>query len=394
MRDYLRGMKILDFTRLIPGPYATQILADLGADVIKVEAIDGGDYARQLPPQIAGVGTMFVAFNRNKKSLGVNLKSEYGREIVKRLIKSYDIIIEGFRSGVMERLGLGYTELAKINPSLIYLSLTGYGHKGPYAKRAAHDINCLALAGISAAITDRSGRPVIPDLQIADMSAGLFSVIAILAAQQKRHSKGVGSFIDLSMTDSVLSLMSFVATDTQAVKHLSVQPERMLCGELICYNYYETRDGRFMAVGAIEPQFWLETCRVLELPAMLGEAYTNAKDDNPFFRMVTNTFKSKTQNEWIEAFKDVDACVEPVLNHDEVIDNPIFIERNMIREILAEGARRDVMIDTPIDPQPDDNSTHIPRVGEDCAQILPLLGFSDKEIEEMSSAGAILISAR
>ncbi len=388
MRDFLKDMRILDFTRLIPGPYATQILADLGADVLKVEQIGGGDYSRQLHPQISRVGTMFVALNRNKASIALDLKSDFGRDIICRLVKSYDIVFESFRSGVMARLGLGYEDLSKINGKLIYVSLSGYGQKGSYAARAAHDINCLALSGISDLIHDENGRPVVPGLQFADMSSGLFAVIAILAAQQKRNAAGEGSYIDLSMADSTLSLTSYVATDLQKRGGSPAGQINPLCGQVLCYNYYETKDGRYMSVGALEPQFWSEVCRVLQIPDLLGEAYSEARPDDPSFAILIERFKSRTQKEWIEAFADADACVEPVLKHDEVMAHAIFNERKMIRRYGAE-ARENILIDTPICSDQAETVNHIPSVGQDTDEALAALGFDEQQIRRMAAVGAV-----
>ena len=389
MPDFLKSLKVLDFTRLIPGPYATQILADMGAKVVKVEAIDGGDYARQLHPQISGVGTMFVALNRNKKSVAVNLKSEQGREIIRKLIIQYDIVFESFRSGVMDRLGIGYEDLKKVKEDLIYLSLSGYGQSGSYASRAAHDINCLALTGISSMIKDQSGRPVIPGLQIADMSSGLFSVIAILAALQKRNTTGQGSYIDLAMSESTLSLMSYVATDEQARANLADNQVRALCGEVLCYNYYETKDGRYMSVGALEPQFWSELCRVLETPELLLKAYSKADDSNPHFSKITDRFKSKNQYEWIGAFLQADACVEPVLDPKEVLDHPLFIERKMICDILSDKQNREIALNTPVDQAGGSHGQKIPGIGESNEEIFKEIGLSDRDIKDMRNSGII-----
>ncbi|MCZ7585544.1 MAG: CoA transferase [Deltaproteobacteria bacterium] len=386
MRTYFRGLKILDFTRLLPGPYATQILADLGATVVKIESPDGGDYARYLPPLLGDVGFMFHALNRNKRSLALDLKNPEAVEALKRLLRHYDTVIESFRSGVMERLGLGYDALRAVRGDIIYISLSGYGATGPMAGRAGHDLNLEALSGMSSVIGRKDVGPVVPGVQVADMASGLFIAMAAASAAFRRATSGEGAYIDLSMADATLSMMSVWATEAGTKKVAPGYGEEILSGASLCYNLYETKDGRHMAVGALEPKFWHAVCGVLGAEELCEEGFSEAIPENPRFRRVREIFLSKTQSEWTDLFSRVNACVEPVLRLDEAAEHALYRARGMVGTMDINGQKL-IAVDTPIDPGDADSFTAAPTLGANTREILREAGYEDPEVDRLVEKG-------
>lgn len=389
MRNALADLKILDFSRLLPGPYGTQILSDLGADVLKVESTRGGDYARYIPPLLGETGAMFHALNRNKKSLSIDLKNEKAGGIIRRLLGPYDILVESFRGGVMERLGLGYKDLRSVREDLIYLSLTGFGGEGSGKGRAGHDINFLAVTGMASVIGPPGHPPVIPGLQIADMTSGIFLALSLLAAVHKRQGGGEGSHVDLSMADCTLSMMSVLAVDAPASKDSHQPGGGVLAGQVLCYNYYETKDGRHMAVGALEPNFWKEVCRALEAPDLLDEGFSQTREDLAPFRRLKDIFRSKTQEEWTAVFEKFDACVEPVLFLSEALSSRMFSRRGAVGSLKHSGEKPVTMVDSPIQPEGCRNAEAGPVLGENTRETLTDLGYGDPEIEALFSEGVV-----
>jgi crotonobetainyl-CoA:carnitine CoA-transferase CaiB-like acyl-CoA transferase len=257
----LSGCLVLDLTRLLPGPYCTLLLADFGADVIKVEDPGLGDYARWNEPKVGEDSAFFSSLNRNKKSVTLNLKTAEGKELFLRLVEQADILVESFRPGVMDRLGLGYATLKTVNPRLIYSAITGYGQDGPYAGYPGHDINYLSYAGMLELQGERNQKPTPPVVQVADLGGGaLMAAVGILLAMQARQQTGEGQFVDISMTDGVISWLQTILPNYLANNELPKRGEMTLSGEKACYAVYETADGRYIAVGALEAKFWQEFC--------------------------------------------------------------------------------------------------------------------------------------
>ena len=260
----LKELKMLDLSRLLPGPYCTLLLADLGMEVLKVEDLEQGDYMRAMGPVREKDSANFLALNRNKKSMKLNLKVKEGREIFYKLIETYDIILEGFRPGVMERLGIGYQELKKRNPRVIFCSLSGYGQDGPYRERSGHDVNYIGLGGVLELIGSQNGPPVIPGVQIADIGAGgMMAAIAILSAAIHREKTGEGQSLDISMMDGVISWLSIHAGKYFMDREVLKRGEIQLAGRYACYQVYSTKDGRHMSLGALEPKFWMNFCEAI-----------------------------------------------------------------------------------------------------------------------------------
>jgi len=328
----LTGLKVLDLSTLLPGPYATLMLADLGADVLRVIAPNRLDLVKELGPMVGDSSAAYQYLNRSKNTLVLDLKSKEGIEEVKSLIQEYDVIVEQFRPGVMQRFGLGYEDLKAINPKLIYCSITGYGQTGPYSLRAGHDINYIAMAGISEYSRREGERPNIAGVQIADIAGGsLHSVIGILAALYQRDKTGQGDWIDISMTDAAFALNALYGPGQLAANKGPFTEGELLNGGTF-YDYYETSDGRYMSVGSLEPKFYTGLCDALGLP----ELKTSPYDSTESKACITEAFKEKTFTEWCALFAALDLCVEPVLSIEEAKQHPHFIERNMIVDVPDE----------------------------------------------------------
>jgi alpha-methylacyl-CoA racemase len=327
----LKNLKVLDLSTLLPGPFATMMLADMGAEVLRIESPTRPDMSRELPPFLGGVSTKHAMLNRNKRAITLDLKSTYAIELVEKLVKDYDILVEQFRPGVMDRLGLGYHRLREINPGLIYCSITGYGQTGPYRDRAGHDNNYLSISGVNGYSGREGERPPLMGTQIADIACGsLHGVVGILAAVNHRHITGQGQYVDISMTDAAFSLNVMYGTDYLAAGIEPAPGKEMINGGSF-YDYYETADGRYISVGSLEPQFFERLCMTLGGQELLSQG---AKQDparqTAFKQTLDGIFKTKTLAEWQSIFADKDACVEPVLKFSEACKHEQIRERGMV----------------------------------------------------------------
>ena len=331
MAGPLTSLKVLDFSALLPGPYATMLLADMGADVLRVEAPDRVDLTRVMPPHDAGVSTAHGFLNRGKKSLGLNLKEEGSREKVLELVKDYDVVIEQFRPGVMDRLGIGYEALKAVNPRLIYCSITGYGQTGPYKDRAGHDINYLSLAGVSSHCGRADSGPPPMGIQIADVAGGSHhAVMGILAAVIHRQQTGEGQFVDISMTDAAFALNAMAGAACLAGGQ-EQKPESALLNGGSFYDYYQTSDGRWLSVGSLEPQFSARLCDTLGIPDMKSLAMSQKPEHQQQLKAaIKGKIVAKPLADWQEIFANQDACVEPVLTISEAAEHPQLKARGMV----------------------------------------------------------------
>ncbi|KPP97884.1 CaiB/BaiF CoA-transferase family protein [Marinobacter sp. HL-58] len=345
----LNHLKILDFSTLLPGPYATMLLADMGADVLRVEAPDRLDLTRVMPPLEDGVSTAHTFLNRGKRSLGLDLKKEGSADVIKRLVKDYDVVIEQFRPGVMDRLGIGYDTLKAINPNLIYCAITGYGQTGPYKDRAGHDINYLSLAGVSSHSGRKESGPPPLGIQVADVAGGSHhAVMGILAAVIHRQQTGEGQYIDISMTDAAFALNGMAGAAALAGGQEQKPESSMLNGGTF-YDYYQTSDGRWISVGSLEPQFSARLCEALDIPEMKSFALSqNPEHQQTIREALKAAFARKTLKEWEAVFAGVDACVEPVLTITEAAEHPQMKARNMVIEVAREGGGFQKQIGHPI----------------------------------------------
>ena len=323
----LTGIRILDLTRLLPGAFCTQLLADMGADVIKVEEPGTGDYMRWTPPLVDGRSALFEALNRNKRSIALDLKSDQGRDALLRLAATADALVEGNRPGVMDRLGLGWKVLHERSPRLVMCSITGYGQDGPFASRAGHDLNYMAVAGGLGLNGERAGPPIPLSVQVADIGGGgLQPAVAILAALVAVQRGGEGRWIDASMTDGAVGWLA-LAFAARAAGERVARGDQRLAGRYACYRVYECKDGRHYSVAALEPKFWRALCEGLERPDLVELQYS---EDASAQAALEEVFRSRTRDGWTEVLGPLDACCEPVLDLDEVPSHPQVVARRLL----------------------------------------------------------------
>lgn len=398
----LAGVRVLDLSRLLPGGFCSLLLADLGADVLKVEDTGMGDYVRWSPPYHEGVaesakGALFLALNRNKRSIRLNLKSRDGREVLLRLAREADVLLESFRPGVLERLGVGYERLREEAPGLVYCAITGYGQDGPARDRSGHDINYLGLGGLLSLTGDADGPPVQSAGQIADLGGGaLMAVAGILAALRERDGSpsrpgsGEGQLVDISMFDGALSWLGLVAGRALCEGRAQRRGEPELAGSLICYRPYRCADG-WVALGALEPKFWAAWCRGVGREDLIERQFDRPGSDA--HREVEAVFAARTRAEWQEFASEHDCCLEPVMELDEALSSELVREREMVVELDQPGASRPVRLlgapvklsRTPADP----NRLPGPELGEHTDAVLADLGYGPEQVEALKASGAV-----
>jgi crotonobetainyl-CoA:carnitine CoA-transferase CaiB-like acyl-CoA transferase len=382
----LSGIRVLDLTRLLPGPMATLHLADMGADVVKIEDTGAGDYAREMGRVRDGMSDFFRLVNRNKRAMRFDLKQPQGREVFLRLAGKSDVVVEGFRPGVMAKLGLGYDAVAAVNPRIVVCSITGYGQDGPYAERAGHDINYIGYAGVGDQIGTEAA-PVVPNFQIADLLGGaLTPAMGILAALIDARSSGRGRHVDVAMTDSVLAhavlpLLGFLERGKAPLRGTG-----MLDGGLPCYNVYRTRDGRHMAVGALERKFWEALCDSLGCPELKGKHIVYGEEARPVKERLAALFAARTRSEWTEVFDRADCCVSPILTIEEALANEQIRARGMT---AAEGGLTQFALPVKFSEFEFAIEHPAPERGEHTEEILREAGYGDAEIEALRKNGVI-----
>ncbi len=374
-KGVLKGITVIDLSRLLPGPYCSMILADHGARVLAVE-----DTRSQ--------SALFVRrLYRNKEHLCLDLKSEQGLQIFFRLVEEADVVLEGFRPGVVKRLGVDYEQVARVNPSIIYCSISGYGQTGPYRDRAGHDLNYLAQSGVLDLVGPTGGPPVIPGVQIADLlGGGMNAALGILLALFERSSTGKGQSIDISMTDGSFSLLPLAAFLQEASGGELKRGEHLLAHRFACYNIYATKDGRYMAVGALEEKFWKNLCLCLDCSEYVRYQFCEDRrqEIKNFFR---EKFLEKTQAEWVEILKTEDACCEPVKSLTEAFASPLLQERDMIVPDAACGAFPAIGVPVKLDRTPGSLRTPPSQFGADTRKVLQELGYSAAEITGFHEQG-------
>ncbi|MGP7977816.1 MAG: CaiB/BaiF CoA transferase family protein [Desulfobaccales bacterium] len=392
MEAALAGVRVLDLSRLLPGPFCTMLLADFVADVIKVEEPQRGDYIREWYPRIGRNSGFHVVLNRNKRSLTLNLKSAAGQEIFRQLARQADVVLEGFRPGVMARLGLDYESLRAINPRLIYGSLSGYGDSGPRFQRAGHDINYLALSGVLS-YSGRDGRPTLPGVQIADLGGGaLLAAFSIALALLVRERQGAGQYLDIAMLDG-----SFLWNCLRWGKYLAdgeiPRPgDDFLNHGFACYNLYETKDGRYMSLGALEPQFWKAFCEAVAQPQWDQSHYFEpGPHQGPLIEAVAALFKQRTQAEWLAHFAKHDCCCEPVLNLEEASRDSHIRARQLVVDLMHQswGAYRQLGIAAKFSRTPGTLRQPAPELGEHTGTILQELGYGPDQVAELRQQGVV-----
>lgn len=388
----LRGLKVLDLTRLLPGPLCTMIMGDYGAEVIKVEDPVSGDPTRAVGRQVNGDGAFYRQLNRNKKSICLNLKEAAGNEIFRRLVSRCDVLVEGFRPGVMKRLGLDYDTLKELNPGLVYAGISGYGQEGPYRLRAGHDLNYSAVAGLLGLSSAPGEGPVMPAVQIADIAGGsLMALAGIMMALVARAAGGKGSYVDVSMTRGLLPWLTYAASYLDEPHNLPRRGRRHITGAYACYNIYETADGKFMSLGALEPVFWQSFCLAVERPEWISLQFDEEKRPE-LIGLVGSLFKEKTRDQWTEHFSAFDACCEPVLELPEAEQHPLSRELGFWVESSPNSGEAELQPGFPLlfSGAPGALRLPPPRLGQHTAQILSELGYDEEDIAALRRQGAIL----
>lgn len=380
-------MRILDLTRLLPGGYCTQILADLGADVIKVEEPGKGDYIRWSPPRIGANSAAHWVLNRNKRSVTLNLKHSEGVEILLRLARDSHVLVEGFRPGVMDRLGVGYERVRAINPAIVYCSISGYGSSGPYVHKAGHDINYIGYAGVLSLNGVRDAQPVVPGVQVGDLAGGgMMSAIGILAALLRSRETGEGDYVDVSMMDGAFSWLTIAAANFIGGSELPVRGHDVLNGGVPCYAVYQCADGEWISVGALEPQFWKALCDVIERPDLLGMQFASEA-----FEHLAEVFATRSRMEWLDVFDGVDACVGPVNSVAEAFEDPQIEHRQMVieQEHPEVGRYKNLGIPIKLTNAPGAIEEIAPDLGADTERVLGAAGYTEEEIGQLRSKGVV-----
>ncbi len=386
----LEGVKMIDFTRLLPGPLATMFLADMGADVIKVEDPDTPDYVRDFEPRVNGMSMFYLSLNRNKRSLAVNYLSAEGKQIIFDLAKTADVFVEQYRPGVMSEMGLGYEHLSKINPRLIYISVTGYGQQSPKAKEAGHDLNYIALAG-ALGITGNDQEPMIPGFQLADIAGGAYMTMnAVTAALYQREKTGKGEWVDVSMTDATVPFGVLQFAAYQGTKQISAPNDFELSGKLPNYNVYACADGKYIALGSLEPKFWNLFCTKAGRHDW-AERFLKAAEQPKIKEEVSTFFKTKTREEWLEYFKEEDICLTAVNGLNELERDSYLVERKMLIENEHNAVGKYLTINQPLKFKQAnfDNNWSAPDLGDDSATVLQELKYSNETIATLKNKGIV-----
>jgi Predicted acyl-CoA transferases/carnitine dehydratase len=391
MAGALNGLKILDFTSLLPGPYATMNLADMGAEVLRIVAASRPDLADTLPPYIPGtkMSATSAQLGRNKKMMTLNLKDERAIKVIHQLLAEYDIVIEQFRPGVMAKFGLDYETLKTVNSRLIYCSLTGYGQTGPLRDKAGHDMNYIALSGMASYSGTKKAGPSLMGMQVADVASGSNNtMIGVLAAVIYRQNTGKGQYIDVSMTDGMVAFNASVGA-SHLMDGKETGREGMFLNGGSLYDYYETRDGQYVSFGGLEPQFFKAFCETIGRPDLIAGGCVR-RDLAVVKEQVTEIIKTKSRDEWTAVFKDADACFEPVLSLGEAFSSDLVRERGMIVEVPGPNGEKITQIGNPIkfsETPPEYRFIGKNVATADTKEIMLGLGYTETEFEEFAQGG-------
>ncbi|MEA1958340.1 MAG: CaiB/BaiF CoA-transferase family protein [Chloroflexota bacterium] len=389
----LEGIKIVDLTRLGPGPFCTMLLGDMGADIIKIEAA-GGRASMTIETMEDETAERRRAFNvegRNKRAIGLNLKTDEAKEIFYKLVKDADVVVEEFRPGVLKRLGCDYETISKINPRIILCSITGFGQDGPYALLPGHDLNYISIGGAQSMIGPRNGPPVMTLNLIGDYSGGSFqAALGVCMALLARERTGKGQHVDISMTDGVVSLMHGEAAGYFDTGHIPTRGDMLVIGGAPFYAVYETKDGKYITIGALEPWFWANLCELIDRQDLLMEEWNHEKWPQMAGEF-EEIFKTKTRDEWVELLRTKDVCVAPVYGLDETFEDPQILHRKMLIELdhPTVGKVKQVGIGIKMSDTPGQVRSLAPKPNEHTDAILAGLGYSKDDIAKMREAGAI-----
>jgi alpha-methylacyl-CoA racemase len=400
----LQGIRVLDLSRLLPGGFCSLLLADFGADVLKVEDTGMGDYIRWSPPYYEGAhesarSALFLSLNRNKRSIRLDLKNERGREALLALVREHDVVLESFRPGVLDRLGVGYERMREENPRLVYCAISGYGQDGPKRDASGHDMNYLGLIGLLGLTGETGGAPVQAAGQIADLGGGaLMAAFGILAALRERDGGGAGSdvagsgegqLVDVSMADGALSWLAMVAASYFADDAVPHRGDLPLAGSLVCYRPYECADG-WVTLGALEPKFWQGFCRGVDREDLIAAQFE--RPGSAAHEQVKEIFMGRTREQWEAFARENDCCLEPVLELDEALSSELVQAREMVVELDQPGAQRPVRqlgLPVKLARTPGDHARLPgPALGEHTEEVLLAAGYSEAEVAELLAEGA------
>ncbi len=385
----LDDVRVLDLTRLLPGPFCTLLLADFGADVIKVEDTSGGDYMRWMPPLVDEYSAMFHPLNRNKRSLAIDLKNPLGHEAFLRLAATADVVVESFRPGVMDRLGLGLASMHAVNPKLVLCSISGYGQDGPFRDRAGHDLNYSAIAGVLLLGGEADGVPAMPGLQVGDLGGGaLHAALAIMIALHHAARTGRGQQCDVSMVDGLVSWAGVHASQLFATGDVPGPGDGLLTGRYPCYRIYPCADG-FLAVGALEPKFWHEFVALIGVPELAGQGFAEAAEGERTVTAVEAVLRTRTRAQWADALAGHDVCVEPVLDLEGTFEHSQVRSRGM--RLDAGDGRPTAQTGFPIRllGSPASYQRAAPGYGEHTDEVLAAAGYGVDERASMRATGVI-----
>jgi crotonobetainyl-CoA:carnitine CoA-transferase CaiB-like acyl-CoA transferase len=380
----LAGVRILDLSRLLPGPFCTLLLADLGAEVIKIEDLEGGDYIRTMPPFIDGQGAYFLALNPGKKSVCLNLTAPAGREIFLRLAATAQVVIESFRAGTVDRLGIGFEAVRAVNPGIVYCSISGFGQDGPDRDRAGHDLDFSARSGILGLTGRPGGVPAVPPVQIADLSSAMYAAAGILAYLRESERTGLGRYLDIGMLDSAVAWMVMPVAE-HAAGERGGPGGRPLTGKHPCYNVYRTRDGRHVSLAALEKKFWCAFCARIGRDDLLPLQFSERPQDHALFEAL---FAGRTAAEWTALLEGTDFCCEVVPTLDEVLADRQIAHRGLV--IPPEAGRPGVTrVGHPLRDRGAADAGGCPGPGEHTAEVLGALGIPDARLDELEASGVI-----
>jgi crotonobetainyl-CoA:carnitine CoA-transferase CaiB-like acyl-CoA transferase len=387
----LEGIRVLDLSQVLPGGLCTQILADLGADVIKIENPDGGDSFRKAPPLLDGTGSFFLVVNRNKRSMTLNMNQEEGRAILQRMGPEADVLLENFRPGTMDCWGLGYDALRRLNPRIVYCSLTGFGQDGPYSGKPSHDLNILAVSGILDLLRERGRLPLVPAVQIAGAGGAIQAALGILAALLRRHLCGSGQYLDVSLLDGLSPFLGLIMSEFAVRGIAPGRGEARVGGGYACYNVYETKDSRLIALGCLEEKFWSSFCRAVGREDLVGDLLAPLDRQGEMIAELRAVFRRRTRAEWVELLDRCDVCFSTVNSLEDVREDPRVSHRALWYEAPHSGGRRMLQQAFPVkfsDEEPGWR-TPPPALGEHTLEILENLRFDAAAVADLKKRGIV-----
>jgi crotonobetainyl-CoA:carnitine CoA-transferase CaiB-like acyl-CoA transferase len=384
-------MYVLDLSSLLPGSLCSQILADLGAEVLKIENPNSGDNFRWTPPIVKTMGSYFHIINRNKKGMTLNLKHEKGREILMKMIPAADVVLDSCIPGTMGELGLCYDDLKKANPGIICCSLTGFGQDGPYKHRPAHDIDFLSISGIVDLLGERGGPPIVPAVQFAGAGGGLSAALGIISALLRRERTGEGQYVDVAILDSLTPFLSLVMSQYMADGIMPRRGESLVGGGFAFYNIYETADGKYLSLGCLEEKFWREFCRAVKREDLIEDQYAPSPRREELIDETRSIFLQKTRDEWINLFEKYTICYSPVNSLEEAVRDPQIRHRGLwfSSEHPTDGIIPQQRFPVMYSGDQPRVRCHSPGLGEHTREILSTMGYASGEIDDFYKQGIV-----